>query len=93
MKPANIRKTNSEVEVLLNMGRKDEIDEVMSETLRIANLKYIYDMLLELRTIAKATDEEALVYYLEMSAMEASDASDAIRMKQDLDAENDVSQS
>lgn len=76
MKPDNAKKTASGVEGLIELGQKDNCDHVPS-------LEYIFDMLAELRSIAKNIDQVSLVYYLEMAAMEAGDASDALKFRRD----------
>lgn len=49
----------------------------------IGKLEYIFDMLRELRKIAKDTGEESLVYYLEMAAMESGEICDVIKFRQE----------
>ena len=76
LKPDSTPITTSQVEGLINLVKQDSGE-------RIQNLEYIFDMLKEMRVIAKNINEASLVYYLEMAAMEAGDARDVLNFERD----------
>ncbi len=64
----------------------DQIETVSTVSLtskKISQLEYIFEMLRELRKIAKETEEESLVYYLEMAALESGDLCDVQKFRQE----------
>ena len=92
LKPINARKTNPEVRVLMTLGAKNNGAKGLNQKARrLQNLDYIFEMLREMRNIAKATGELSLIYYLEMAAMEAGDAGDVIRMANETNSDQPIS--
>ncbi len=88
VKPTILRKVKSEVRDLMRIGGEAETEgDNTSNRLKTLNLEYIFEMLTELRQIAIKSDEQSLIYYIEMAALEAGDICDQISFKQDLESE------
>ncbi|MCF6321002.1 MAG: hypothetical protein L3J32_04455 [Rhizobiaceae bacterium] len=86
MKAIISRKVKSEVSDLMRIGNEAKTDsDNAAYSLKVLNLEYIFEMLAELRQIAKKSDEKSLIYYIGMAALEAGEICDQIKFQQDLE--------
>ncbi len=84
LEPKNVQKSNRQVDALIGFGDENDLQSIKDNlTDRIQKLEYIFDMLGEMRNIARDVDEASLVYYLEMAVMETGDACDRLKFKRD----------
>lgn len=63
-------------------------EKIASQKKEMQNLEYIFQMLAELRLIAKKSNHHPLVYFIEMAALEAGDSCDKLKFEMEDAATN-----